>query len=264
MTYKHPIEVIIEKEPDCLALRAAEFIAHAAQDSIGRQGRFSLVLTGGSTPSVTYMKLSEPRFADMVEWPNSFVFLSDERYVPLNDPLSNLNMIEHNLLSRIKIPPANVYPINTENKSITEAAAAYANRIAEFFGITDRTVTPRFDLILLGMGEDGHIASLFPHSPELDEKDAWITCSHPGTLPPQVERITFTYRLLNAARHIAFIVTGEKKAAALSEVLEGHASKQDRPAAGIRPLDGKVSWFIDQEAAGLLKKCGTRSLTARG
>ncbi len=178
-------------------------------------------------------------------------------------------------MGSVPVPESHVFPIPTDEPSAAAAAARYAAELASLCrrGILPRccaetppvssagkrqdaasTNPPRFDLILLGLGEDGHTASLFPGAAALEVEDAWVTWSPPGTLPPAVDRITMTYPVLNAARHVAFLVAGEKKAAALYDVLEGQADRNRRPAAGIQPRDGTLTWFVDQDAAKLLSR----------
>lgn len=149
---------------------------------------------------------------------------------------------------------ANIYPVQAQGHNAAEAAAEYARQLAEFFCISDPAIPPRFDLIFLGMGRDGHTASLFPHADALNVTDTWATWSPPGILPPHVDRITLTYPVLNAARQIVFLVSGEDKAVALRDVLEGQATREDRPAAGVQPADGTITWFIDNQAARLLRQ----------
>ncbi len=182
----------------------------------------------------------------------TYLFFGDERFVSPEDPRSNYGMVRRNLLARISIPPSNVYPVPADQPSAAAAAAAYAQTLAEFFHQSDPSVPPRFDLIFLGLGSDGHTASLFPFAEALEVTDAWTACTPPGTTPPPVDRITLTYPVLNAARQIVFLVEGRNKAVALRDILEGQAPREDRPAAGVQPVDGTVTWLIDKEAAQLL------------
>jgi 6-phosphogluconolactonase len=239
-------------DPADLAQKAAQFIAQAAHDAIAQRGRFTLVLTGGSTPENTYILLADPQRPVPIQWSNTYLFLGDERFVDTADPRSNFGMIQRSLLSRISISPSHVFPMPLQMRSAAQAAAEYDKQLCEFFSTSDRTTAPQFDLILLGLGEDGHTASLFPRAHALDVGDVWVTWSPPGTLPPQVDRITLTFPVINAARQVAFLVSGKKKAIVVRDILEGWASREDRPAAGVKPLQGTVRWFIDKDAAQLL------------
>ncbi|MGD0383928.1 MAG: 6-phosphogluconolactonase [Thermoguttaceae bacterium] len=235
-----------------LAFRAADIVIQAARDAVAQRGRFTFVLCGGSTPEKTYALLAEADRAAAIDWPRVYLFFGDERLVPAEDPRSNFGLIRKNLLARVPIPPANIFPVPTQGRNAAEAAAAYAKMLADFFSKPEQTVPPRFDLIFLGLGGDGHTASLFPFAEALDVTDTWATWTSPGTMPPPVDRITLTYPVLNAARQVIFLVSGKDKASALRDVLEGQASYEDRPAAGVRPADGTVIWLVDKEAARLL------------
>jgi 6-phosphogluconolactonase len=240
---------------DSLAAEAAEFAARCSQEAIAERGRFTLVLSGGSTPEGLYRRLARPARGECVDWAKTYVFFGDERFVPPNDPRSNLGMARKTLLSRVPLPPTQIFPVPTDGPTAAAAAERYAAELERFFSRESRECRPpRFDLILLGMGEDGHTASLFPGAAALEVDDAWVASSPPGMLPPAVERITLTYPVVNAARHVAFLVAGENKAAALREVIEGGASRKSRPAAGVRPRDGTLAWFVDEAAAGLLSR----------
>jgi 6-phosphogluconolactonase len=243
--------VNIYADSHALAVRAAEIVIQAARDAVAQRGRFTFVLSGGSTPEKTYALLAEADRAAAIDWPRVYLFFGDERLVPAEDPRSNFGLIRKNLLSRIPVPPANIFPVPTQGRNAAEASAAYAQMLAEFFSLSEN-IPPRFDLILLGLGGDGHIASLFPFADALYVTDTWATWTSPGTLPPPVDRITLTYPVLNAARQVVFLVSGRDKASALRDVLEGQASYEDRPAAGVRPADGALIWLVDKEAARLL------------
>jgi 6-phosphogluconolactonase len=232
-----------------LAARAAERIIQAAEQAVRERGRFTIALAGGSTPEKTYSLLAQPGYSSRIDWSRADLFFGDERFVPPDDPRSNYGMARRTLLSSVSVPADHVFPVPTDRPSADEAAASYAETLAAAFGVTDRRRPPRFDLILLGLGDDGHTASLFPHAPTLAERDLWVVASPPGTLPPPVDRITLTYPVLNAAREVLFLVSGEKKAAVLQEVLEGHPSPEECPAAAVRPSDGTVEWLVDEAAA---------------
>ncbi len=140
----------------------------------------------------------------------------------------------------------------TDRATPAESAADYAETLADVFALPVNTTPPRFDLILLGLGEDGHTASLFPGMPTLAIEEAWVAPSPPGTLPPPVDRSTLTFPVLNAARRVLFLVSGVSKAEALRDVIEGAATRETRPAAGVRPRDGMLTWLVDEAAASLL------------
>lgn len=246
-------DLIVTSGPDALAADAAEHILEAARQAIQERGRFTLVLSGGSTPEKMYRLLTEPG-RPTLDWSNTYLFFGDERFVPPEDSRSNFSMVKRSLLDRASVPGDHVFPVPTDVKTPADAADKYAQTLGKFFSIPVDQKPPKFDMILLGLGDDGHTASLFPGAKALNAQDAWVTWSPPGTLPPPVDRITFTYPVLNAARQVLFLVSGAKKAEALRDVLERHPSPTVRPAAGVRPTDGTVTWLVDEAAASLLKK----------
>ncbi len=205
-------------------------------------------------PQPAYALLTEPDRAAAIDWSKTYILFGDERFVLPDDDRSNFAMANGALLSRLPILPSHVFRVPVEAGSAAEAASMYADRLAESFPAAAGGAPPQFDLVLLGLGEDGHTASLFPGAETLREADAWVAWSPPGALPPFVDRITLTYPVFNAARNVAFLVAGENKAAALQEVLDGHADPQRRPAAGIRPAHGTLTWLVDPSAARLLKQ----------
>ena len=229
----HPQLIICESATD-LALQTADIVVAAAAAAIGDRG------------------LSQGKLAAAIDWSKVFVFFGDERMVPASDARSNLGMAQRTLLGRIAIPPGHVFPMHTEGRSAAAAAAEYDAELLQFFAADPRNASHGFDLILLGMGEDGHTASLFPHAAALDSQDAWATWSPPGVLPPPVDRVTLTYPAINSARQVLFVVAGAKKAPALRDILEGHASRAVRPAAGVQPTGGTLTWLIDRNAGRLL------------
>jgi 6-phosphogluconolactonase len=175
-----------------------------------------------------------------------FFFWSDERHVPPDDPESNYRMAKESLLSKVPIPAANVFRVAGENPDAVSAAAEYEQTLRKFFASGPREV-PRFDLILLGLGPDGHTASLFPETTALAEKSRLVVANRVEKL--KTTRITFTLPLLNAARSIAFLVSGTDKAGILKEILEGNAPGEKYPSKLVRPNDGDVIWFVDRAAA---------------
>ncbi|HEX5324002.1 MAG TPA: 6-phosphogluconolactonase [Capsulimonadaceae bacterium] len=240
-------EVIRISTADDLAREAVDRIVADAQRAIAERSRFLIVLAGGSTPKRTYELLSSPQWADKIDWSKVYAFFGDERFVPPDDDRSNFGMARETLLSRVPIPESHVFPVPTDKATADDAALAYGATLREFF--EEDSYPPRFDLVLLGMGDDGHTASLFPGAGTLGIQDFWVVWSPPGTLPPPVDRITFTFSTLNAARHVLFLVSGEKKATALADILQGDASSIKRPAAGVQPTDGTLTWLIDDAAA---------------
>jgi len=247
------------KDSDTLAVQAANLIVRAAQLAVRERGRFTVVLAGGSTPERTYRVLGDTSRAAAIDWSRTVVFVGDERFVPFDDARSTFGMAHRTLLARVPVPSGQVFPIPTTGKSAAEAAEAYANQLARFISREAPTAPPRFDLVLLGLGEDGHTASLFPGASALSVNDRWVTWSPPGTLPPPVDRVTMTYPVLNAARHVLFLVAGEKKAEALRDVIELDSPPPQRPAAGVRPVAGQLTWLVDEDAARLLSASRTCS-----
>jgi len=178
-----------------------------------------------------------------------FFFWVDERHVPPDDPDSNYRMAKEALLSKVPIPPGNIFPIPAESQDAVAAADAYEQTVRKFFALPPGEF-PRFDLILLGMGPDGHTASLFPETAALQEKSRLVVANWVEKL--KTSRITLTLPVLNAARCVAFLVSGADKAAVLHEVLEGSAPAEKYPSKLVQPTNGKLIWFLDRAAASQL------------
>jgi 6-phosphogluconolactonase len=244
---QNPPAVHICPDADRLAVEAADRIIQAAGDAVRQRGRFLLALTGGSTPEKTYALLAQPERFRQIDWARTALFWGDERFVPHDDPRSNYNMASRSLLKPAAIAAERTFPIPTDTSSAAAAATAYIETLEKEFG----GALPRFDLLLLGMGDDGHTASLFPGKPSLHENKAWVTWSPPGILPPPVDRVTLTFPVLNAARQVMIMVAGAAKAAALREVLNGPTTVDQHPAVGVRPIDGSLLWLVDKAAAAL-------------
>ena len=245
------IEICTDAE--ALAERAAALIIEAAREAVTHRGRFLFVLAGGSTPEKTYRLLAGPERCHAIDWAKTVIFFGDERFVPPEDPASNFGMSNRALLSKIAIPPAQVLAVPTAEKSSAAAAAACSRELGRVFNqAPDSLPLPRFDLVLLGLGDDGHTASLFPGKAALHVHDRWVTASPPGVLPPPVERITMTFPVLNAARQIVFLVAGGKKAAVVREILDESPGVEKYPAAGIVPVNGTLTWLLDRTAASQL------------
>jgi 6-phosphogluconolactonase len=230
-----------------LAYRAAEAGAAIIKEAVQTTGRCSLVLSGGDTPRDLYLRWAS-RFADEVPWGGVHIFWGDERFVPAEDRRSNYKMAKEAMLDRLPIPAANVHAMLTSLGTPELAATAYDAMLRQHFD-GDR---PRFDLLLLGLGPEGHTASVFPRSPALDETARWVL---PVTVPADPQsRLTLTLPALNGATHTYVLVTGSEKATALEHVLSQNADVRTYPAAGIRTADGNSPvWWIDREAAALYR-----------
>jgi len=231
--------------PQDLFQAAAEEVIRAAVNAVGQRGRFSIALSGGSTPKNLYTLIAANASASL-PWDQMFFFWGDERHVSPDDPESNYRMAKESLLSKAPIPAANVFRVPAENPDVSAAAEAYEQTIRKFFALKPGEF-PRFDLILLGMGPDGHTASLFPETEGLREKSRLVVANWVEKL--KTSRITFTLPVINAARCVAFLVSGIDKAPALHEVFEGNAPGEKYPSKLVVPSEGKLIWFVDRAAA---------------
>jgi 6-phosphogluconolactonase len=241
-------EIIVVDDPAALAERAAGGIVDTALEAVKSHGRFTLALAGGNTPRTTYERLAQSPLRERMPWDRTWIFFGDERGVPPTHPDSNFRMANDALLSKVPIPAAHVLRITGEADDPEAAAADYARRIADLFE-TKRGVLPRFDLILLGMGIDGHTASLFPGSPVLKEVFRPVAAVHAGAASiPQ--RFTFTFPLINAAARVMFLVAGGEKAKVLKAVLTEPGS--GLPSSMVQPTSGRLVWLVDRPAAALL------------
>ncbi len=234
--------------PQDLFQAAAEEVLRIATDAVAKRGRFTMALSGGSTPKNLYTLIAANASAAL-PWAQMFFFWGDERHVPPDDPDSNYRMAKEALLSKVPIPPGNIFPILAENQDAVAAADAYEQTVRKFFALPPGEF-PRFDLILLGMGPDGHTASLFPETAALQEESRLVVANWVEKL--KTSRITLTLPVLNAARCVAFLVSGADKAAVLHEVLEGSAPAEKYPSKLVQPTNGKLIWFLDRAAASQL------------
>jgi 6-phosphogluconolactonase len=229
--------------------RAAAEQVVALSRSAKASGRFALALSGGSTPARLYSLLGAPPYRDAIDWPSLHLFWADERCVPPDHPESNFKLVRDSLLSKVALPGGNIHRIMGE-AGPERAAREYEESIRAFFG---PALFPVFDLILLGTGEDGHTASLFPGAPALRERSriaAAIVFE-----PPKLSRVSLTLPMLNHASQVLFLAAGRAKAGVVHEVLEDGNPKQ-YPAGMVTPVRGRVTWMIDREAASLLSKWG--------
>jgi 6-phosphogluconolactonase len=238
-------EIIICRDTDELSRKAAEQFVALARQAIAARGRFSVALSGGSTPRALYSLLAAGEFSERLAWRQIHLFWGDERCVPPDHAESNFRMVEESLLSRTMIPTENVHRMAGE-KAPQVAAAEYEVELRKHFHIDDDSL-PRFDLILLGLGEDGHTASLFPDSPALRETEHLVATAYVEKL--DAHRLTLTFPVINNAARIIFLVAGQSKANVVKEILGNEAGMAMYPAARIAPHSGKCAWMITADAA---------------
>jgi 6-phosphogluconolactonase len=240
-----PFELRRLTTPQDLFQAAAEEVLRAATEAVAQRGRFTVALSGGSTPKNLYTLIAA-NAASSLPWERIFFFWGDERHVPPEDAESNYRMAKETLLSKVPVPAGNIFRVPVENPDAMAAAEAYEGTLQKFFALGPGEF-PRLDLILLGMGPDGHTASLFPETAALREKSRLVVANWVEKL--KASRITLTLPVLNSARYVAFLVSGSDKAAALREVLEGNGPAEKYPSKLVRPTDGKLIWFVDRAAA---------------
>lgn len=222
---------------------AAQKLVEAARESIAAHGHFSLALAGGSTPRALYELLATPQWSAQIDWRSTHIFFGDERAAPPDGELSNFKMAHDALLSKVPLPEENIHRMEAEREDLENAARDYETQLLEYSPL---------DLVLLGMGDDGHTASLFPNSPALDESTRLCVATPVASLQPHVRRLTLTFPAINAARRVWLLVTGEGKATRLQQVLKGESDKRSTPVAGVKPENGELIWILDKAAASLL------------
>ncbi len=239
------LEIRTLNTPQELYEAAAELVASTASEAVAERGRFTIALSGGSTPKNLYTLLATNARTSL-PWDRMFFFWGDERQVPPTDAESNFRMANEAMLSKVPVAPGNVFRVEAEKPNAGAAATAYEQTLRKFFALEAGQI-PAFDLILLGMGPDGHTASLFPGTTALQEKSKLVVANWVEKL--KTSRITLTLSVLNAARCVAFLVSGTDKAPVLKSVLEGDAPGEQYPAKLIRPAQGKLIWLLDRAAA---------------
>ena len=234
--------ILTWKDAEAVSVAAAHFFIADCHRCIARRGRFIVALSGGNTPKRLYQLLATPEFSNNIPWNKIFLFLSDERFVPYTDADSNYRMIKENLLDHISIPEKNIFPVPV-NGTAKKCAKVYEATIKDFFN----NKKPVIDFLLLGVGDDGHTASLFPGTDILKEKkklvkEVWVEAK-------QTFRISFTLPFINKAAQIIFLVAGKEKATVVSDIVHHKKIKPALPAQLVNPVKGNVCWMIDKEAA---------------
>lgn len=242
-TGRLPGAVTVRDDAAGVAAAAADWIVEIAGAAIAEGGRFRIALAGGSTPRTLYQVLAAAPHRERTDWGRWEVLFGDERACPPDDPASNCRMAREALLDLVPIRPELIHRMEAERADLDTAAAEYSSILASTCPPASPGSPPRLDCALLGLGENGHTASLFPGDPALQVRDRWAVRSRADYAP--FDRITVTYPVLNAAAHVAFLVTGPAKREALRGVVDGRV-----PAAGVRPPDGELRWFLDAAAAG--------------
>lgn len=225
-----------------LSQAAAEMFAELATRASASQGRFSVALSGGHTPRRLYEILAGAPYHDQICWEDVYIFWGDERCLPADDPRSNSQMARQTLLNHVPIPASHIHPILGDLPAAL-AATHYEAELRDFF----RVPPPAFDLILLGLGENAHTASLFPHTAVLGESERWVSDVY--VAEQSMYRVTITTPLINQAREVIFLVSGAEKASALQSVLEGAYQPHEYPAQLIHPNGAHPTWLVDKAAA---------------
>jgi 6-phosphogluconolactonase len=236
-------QVLTFDNAETVARAAADRFVDIAHAAIDVRGRFSVALAGGSTPKRAYELLASDEYKTRLDWTRAHIFFGDERCVAPDDAESNYRMANEALLSRVSLPSQNIHRMQGVGDAVANARL-YEDELRTFFNDAE---WPRFDLILLGMGDDGHTASLFPGSSALNEHQAWVAANWVEKF--SVYRLTLTLPAINHAAHIAFLVTGEGKAERLAEVLGEAKNDEPVPSQLIKPLNGSLEWLVDQAAA---------------
>jgi 6-phosphogluconolactonase len=241
-------KIVILDDAPALYAHAAEEIAYFAGEAVCTHGEFALCLAGGSTPAATYEMLGS-KFHFSIDWKEVQFFWGDERCVPPDDPASNYAMTQRTLLSKLALKPAQVHRMRGE-QAPEQAARGYEDELRSHFGLTDGAF-PRFDVILLGLGENSHTASLFPGSAAIHERERLALAVEVDD-PTQRHRVTLTPPVINSASRVIFLVAGEAKAQAVWNILKGPRAIDEFPAQVVAPEHGEVVWLLDKAAARMI------------
>jgi 6-phosphogluconolactonase len=239
------MELHVCKNYDELSEHLANWMVEYICKTLAIKARFSIVLTGGSTPKKLYSILASDEYKNKIDWSRANVFVGDERFVPFNDERNNAKMIQQTLLDHVAVNMAHVHFMQTENVSAETAANAYEEVLQYYFN--KNTSEPTFDLVLLGMGDDAHTLSLFPHQTKaINEQTKW--CTYLWLEQQNMHRITLTAPIVNAARCVAFLVSGKSKTTAINNVLHKQYNPEEYPSQIIKPTNGELHWFVDEAA----------------
>ena len=241
-------EIQIHSTSEILVEETAHLFMQISRTAVQERGRFVVALSGGTTPRGLFQHLAEEPYFSLIPWNKTFVFWVDERHVPFTDATSNYRMTQETLLSKVSIPKEQVYPMTNGSLSVEKAASVYEMKLRRFFGGDS---LPCFDLTLMGMGEDGHTASLFPGMPQVNEQDKWVVGYFVDT--EKKERVSLTFPVLNHSRLMVVLTERTKKADRLKEVLEGPSDPPRYPIQYLRPAQGRLVFAIDASAALKLK-----------
>jgi 6-phosphogluconolactonase len=242
-------EVVVLPDLDAVSAEAARRFLALANDAVERNHRFTVALAGGSTPERLYRLLASDAYRDAVPWASVYLFFGDERCVPPDDAESNYRMARAALLDHVPLMPEQIFRMEGE-RDPQSAAMTYDATIGDVFGLTPGRI-PQFDLILLGMGPDGHTASLFPHTDGLEVVERLVTANY----VPKFDswRLTLTYPVLDAAAQVLFLVGGAEKADAVQHVLEGPSDPSEYPSQGVQTPEGTVTFLLDAAASSMLQ-----------
>jgi 6-phosphogluconolactonase len=241
-------EIRVHATPEILIEETAHLFMQTARAAVNERGRFMVALSGGSTPRGLFQHLAEEPYFSLIPWDRTFVFWVDERHVPFTDVTSNYRMTQETLLSKVPIPKEQIFPMTNGSLPVERAASAYEIKLRRVFG--EGTV-PCFDLVLMGMGEDGHTASLFPGMPQVNEQDKWVVGYFVDT--EKKERVSLTFPVLNHSRLLVALMEGIKKADRLKEVVDGPSDPPRYPIQYLRPITGQLLFALDVAAASKLK-----------
>ena len=239
------MKINIADNPTDLARQAAEWVTDYAERLLQQQDRFTIALSGGSTPKALHELLAQPPLRDRIDWSRVHVFWGDERYVPLTDEKNNARMAYDTLLNHVPVPEAQIHVMKTDLPP-DESMSEYEQTLHQYFDGENHT----FDLVLLGMGDDGHTLSLFPGTDVVNEEQAWTKAFF--LTQQDMFRLTLTAPVVNKAAAVLFLVAGANKADALHEVLHGAYQPDKYPSQRIKPETGELVWFIDKAAGAKL------------